>query len=130
MATKNQLELPSPPTFSQMMEDLEIMAGDDRLFKLFQLEQLPEDNDKETSSTTTSNSESTVEQTHTLINQFLSGLERLQRLDASLTTQSDSTNDQLEQKLRNIIEQLQLCLNKLQSNSFSSTSTSLSSDSK
>lgn len=39
MATKNQYELPSPPTFSQMMEDLEIMSADDKIFKLFQLEQ-------------------------------------------------------------------------------------------
>ena len=102
-----------------MMEDLEIMSGDDRLFKLFQLEQLAEDNDKETSSTTTN-----------AVEQFLSGLENLKRLDASLTSQSDSSNDQLEQKLRNIIEQLQLCLNKLQSNSFSSPSRSLAPDAK
>jgi hypothetical protein len=39
MATKNQHELPSPPTFSQMMEDLEIMSSDDKIFKLFQREQ-------------------------------------------------------------------------------------------
>jgi hypothetical protein len=42
MATKNKLELPSPPTFSQMMEDLDIMSSDDKVFKLFQLEQLVE----------------------------------------------------------------------------------------
>jgi hypothetical protein len=42
MATKNKLELPSPPTFSQMMEDLDIMSSDDKVFKLFQLEQLME----------------------------------------------------------------------------------------
>jgi hypothetical protein len=42
MTTKNKLELPSPPTFSQLMEDLEIMASDDKIFKLFQLEQLVE----------------------------------------------------------------------------------------
>lgn len=129
MATKSQLELPSPPTFSEMMEDLEIMSGDDRLFKLFQLEQLAEDNDKETSPTTTTTTNA-LEQSHTLTSQFLSGLEHLKRLDASLTSQSDSSNDQLEQKLRNIIEQLQLCLNKLQSNSFSSSSKSLVSNAK
>jgi hypothetical protein len=126
MATKSQLELPSPPTFSEMMEDLEIMSGDDRLFKLFQLEQLPEDNDKATNSTQTS----AIEQSHTLANQFLSGLENLKRLDASLTSQSDSGDDQLEKKLRNIIEQLQLCLNKLQSHSFSHPTNSLSSNGK
>jgi hypothetical protein len=42
MATKNKHELPSPPTFSQMMEDIEIMSADDKIFKLFQLEQLAE----------------------------------------------------------------------------------------
>jgi hypothetical protein len=45
----------------------------------------------------------------------------LQRLDTSLTTQNDSTNDQLEKKLKDIIEQLQMCLTKLQTNSFSNT---------
>jgi hypothetical protein len=42
MATKEKYELPSPPTFSQMMEDLEIMSSDDKIFRLFQLEQLAE----------------------------------------------------------------------------------------
>lgn len=37
MDAKSKLELPTPPTFSQMMEDLDIMASDDKIFKLFQL---------------------------------------------------------------------------------------------
>jgi hypothetical protein len=62
-----------------------------------------------------------VEQTYWLINKFLARLETLQRLDTSLTTQNDSTNDQIEKKLKDIIEQLQMCLTKLQTNSFSNT---------
>lgn len=42
MATKDKLELPSPPTFSQMMEDLEIMSANEKIFKLFPFEQLEE----------------------------------------------------------------------------------------
>jgi hypothetical protein len=34
MATQTKHELPSPPTFSQMMEDLEIMASHDKTFQL------------------------------------------------------------------------------------------------
>ena len=67
-----------------------------------------------------------IEQTYQLINEFLARLETLQRLDTSLTTQNDTTNDQLEKKLKDIIEQLQMCLNKLQTNSFSNTKTVLS----
>lgn len=37
MATKNKLEIPSPPTFSQMIQDLDIMSRDDKLFQLSQL---------------------------------------------------------------------------------------------
>ncbi len=65
--------------------------------------------------------ENKVEQTYWLINKFLADLETLQRLDTSLTTQNDSTNDQLEKKLKDIIQQLQMCLTKLQTNSFSNT---------
>jgi hypothetical protein len=72
-----------------------------------------------TSSKTTD--ENKVEQTYWLINKFLGDLETLQRLDTSLTTQNDSTNDQLEKKLKDIIQQLQMCLTKLQTNSFSNT---------
>ncbi|CAF3557208.1 unnamed protein product [Rotaria sordida] len=70
--------------------------------------------------------QNTIEQTYQLINEFLARLETLQRLDTSLTTQNDTTNDQLEKKLKDIIEQLQMCLNKLQTNSFSNTKTVLS----
>jgi hypothetical protein len=55
-----------------------------------------------------------VQQTHILINEFLAGLEQLQRLDASLSTQQDFNHDPLERKLRNIVEQLQMCRKKLQ----------------
>jgi len=116
MATKNKLELPSPPTFSQMMEDLEIMSADDKIFKLFE----QYDIDLET----------TNENPINLIDKFLAQLETLQRLDTSLTTQNDSTNDQLEKKLKDIIEQLQMCLNKLQTNSFSNTKKLLSDNKK
>lgn len=34
MATKDQLHLPSPPTFSQMMEDLELITSDDKFSSL------------------------------------------------------------------------------------------------
>lgn len=54
-------------------------------------------------------------------NQFLSRLETLQRLDTSLDRQNDSTNDQVEKKLKEIIEQLQMCLTKLQTNSLPNT---------
>jgi hypothetical protein len=40
MAMNDIRELPSPPTFSQMLEDLDIISADDKIFKLFQLEQL------------------------------------------------------------------------------------------
>jgi stress response protein YsnF len=66
-----------------------------------------------------------VEQT----NKFLARLETLQRLDTLLETQNDSTNDQVEKKLKDIIEQLQMCLSKLQTNSFSKTK-NLASDNK
>ena len=46
MATKDKLELPSPLTFSQLMEDLEIMSSDDKVFKLLQLELLAEQADQ------------------------------------------------------------------------------------
>ncbi|CAF0787325.1 unnamed protein product [Rotaria sordida] len=115
---KEKLEIPSPPTFSQMMEDLEIMSSDEKIFKLLQFEQLAEQSKQD--ETTNQN---TIEQTYQLINEFLARLETLQRLDTSLTTQNDTTNDQLEKKLKDIIEQLQMCLNKLQTNSFSNTKT-------
>lgn len=54
-------------------------------------------------------------------NQFLARLETLQRLDTSLEKQNDSTNDQVEKKLKDIIEQLQMCLTKLQTNSAPNT---------
>ncbi|CAF0733595.1 unnamed protein product [Adineta steineri] len=123
MATKNKLELPSPPTFSQMMEDIDIMSSDDKIFKLFQLEQLAEQAEQYG---TKSTNETTVEQTYWLINKFLARLETLQRLDTSLTTQNDSANDQLEKKLKDIIEQLQMCLTKLQTNPSSNTKNILS----
>lgn len=62
-----------------------------------------------------------VEKTYSLINEFLAKLETLQHLDKSLTTQNDFTSDQLEKKLKDIIEQLKMCLTKLQTNSFSNT---------
>jgi hypothetical protein len=34
MSTEAKHTLPSPPTFSQMMEDLEIMASHDKTFQL------------------------------------------------------------------------------------------------
>ncbi|CAF1321920.1 unnamed protein product [Adineta steineri] len=123
MATKNKLELPSPPTFSQMMEDIDIMSSDDKIFKLFQLEQLAKQAEQYG---TKSMNETTVEQTYWLINKFLARLETLQRLDTSLTTQNDSANDQLEKKLKDIIEQLQMCLTKLQTNPSSNTKNILS----
>lgn len=58
--------------------------------------------------------------------QFLARLETLQRLDTSLETQNDSTNDQVENKLKDIIEQLQMCLTKLQTSSSSNTKKPLS----
>jgi hypothetical protein len=119
MATKNKLELPTPPTFSELMEDLELMSSDDKIFKLFQLEQLVEQYGIEEHVESTN--ENPVEETYKLINKFLNRLESLQQLDTSLTTQNDSTNDQLEKKLKDIIEQLQMCVTKLQTNSFSNT---------
>ncbi|CAF3313900.1 unnamed protein product [Rotaria socialis] len=117
MATKNKLELPSSPTFSQMMEDLEIMSTDEKIFQLCQLaEQTKHD---ETSNATT------IEKTYGLINEFLARLETLKRLDSTLTAQNDTNNDQLENKLKDIIEQLQTCLTKLQTRSFSNTKTVL-----
>ncbi|CAF2384441.1 unnamed protein product [Rotaria sp. Silwood2] len=121
MARKETLELPCSPTFSQMMEDLEIMSSDEKILKSFQFEQLAEQIKQD--ETTNDN---TTEQTYQLINEFLARLETLQRLDTSLTTQNDTTNDELEKKLKDIIEQLQMCLNKLQTNSFSNTKTVLS----
>ncbi|CAF3393594.1 unnamed protein product [Rotaria sp. Silwood1] len=121
MATKEKLEFPSPPTFFQMIEDLEMMSSDEKTFSLCQFEQLVEQTKQEE---TTNNT--TIEQTYQLINEFLARLETLQRLDANLTTQNDTTNDQLEKRLKDIIEQLQLCLNKLQTNTFSNKKTVLS----
>ena len=40
METKNKLKLLSPPTFSQMMEDLEITSSENKTFKFSQLEEL------------------------------------------------------------------------------------------
>lgn len=71
-----------------------------------------------------------IEQTQSLINEFLSRFEQLKRLENSLTMQNDSINDQFEGKLRNIMEQLQMCLNKLQSNSYSSSKCLLSDNDK
>lgn len=138
METTSQRELPAPPTFSQMMEDLDIMTSDDKMFKLFQLEQLVEQAKEQGTPTnetlhcpssaygivsvvleSASTGEGSVEQTHRLINQFLARLQALQQMDKSLTAQNDLNNDQLEKKLRDIIEQLQLCLTKLQTNSSS-----------
>jgi molecular chaperone GrpE (heat shock protein) len=73
-----------------------------------------------------STNQNPVEETDSLIQKFLARLESLQRLDTSLATQNDSTNDQLEKKLKDIIEQLQTCLTKLQINSFSNTKNSIS----
>jgi hypothetical protein len=73
-----------------------------------------------------STNQNPVEETDSLIQKFLARLESLQRLDTSLATQNDSTNDQLEKKLKDIIEQLQTCLTKLQTNSFSNTKNSIS----
>jgi hypothetical protein len=101
------------------MEDLELMSSDDKIFKLFQLEQLVEQYGIEEHVESTN--ENPVEETYKLINKFLNRLESLQQLDTSLTTQNDSTNDQLEKKLKDIIEQLQMCVTKLQTNSFSNT---------
>ena len=64
-----------------------------------------------------SSNENLLEET----NQFLARLETLQRLDTSLDKQNDSTNDQVEKKLKEIIEQLQMCLTKLQMNSVANT---------
>lgn len=98
MTTKSQLELPSPPTFSQMIEDLESISSDEKLSSL-----IPRDQN---------------DQSNHLINDYLSGFEHLQRLDASLSAQNDSTHDEFERKLHNIIDQLNTCLNKLQTKSF------------
>ena len=70
--------------------------------------------------------ENTADDTCRLINEFLARLETLQRLDRTLTAQNDTKNDEIEKKLRNIIEQLQMCLTKLQTNSFSKPKTILS----
>jgi transcription initiation factor IIE alpha subunit len=67
----------------------------------------------------TISSKTTNENTHWLINKFLARLETLQHLDTTLTTQNDSANDKLEKKLKDIVEQLQMCLTKLRANSFS-----------
>ncbi|CAF4863602.1 unnamed protein product, partial [Rotaria socialis] len=67
----------------------------------------------------------TIEKTYGLINEFLARLETLKRLDSTLTAQNDTNNDQLENKLKDIIEQLQTCLTKLQTRSFSNTKTVL-----
>ncbi len=79
-----------------------ITAGYNELFRLFYLEHT---------------NDNPVEQT----NKFLARLETLQHLDTLLETQNDSTNDQVEKKLKDIIEQLQMCLSKLQTNSFPKT---------
>ena len=39
MTTKDKQELPSPPTFTQMMDDLEIMSKHGKIFQLDQIEQ-------------------------------------------------------------------------------------------
>ncbi|CAF5062170.1 unnamed protein product, partial [Rotaria magnacalcarata] len=68
----------------------------------------------------------TIEKTYGLINEFLARLETLKRLDSTLAAQNDTNNDQLENKLKDIIEQLQMCLTKLQTRSFSNTKAVLS----
>ncbi|CAF1031643.1 unnamed protein product [Adineta ricciae] len=125
MDAKSKLELPTPPTFSQMMEDLDIMTSDDKIFKLFQLEQLIDECDQSSSSSSSSN-RTPVEQTYWLINKFLSRLKTLQDLDTNITAQNDASSDEVEKKLRDIINQLQMCLTKLQTNSFSNVKNVLS----
>ena len=39
MTTEQKYSLPSPPTFSQMMEDVEIMSSHEKIFRLSQYEQ-------------------------------------------------------------------------------------------
>ena len=40
MSSENQSSLPSPPTFAQMMEDLEIMSSHEKIFRLSQSENI------------------------------------------------------------------------------------------
>lgn len=39
MTTEKKYSLPSPPTFAQMMEDLEIMTSHEKIFRSSQFEQ-------------------------------------------------------------------------------------------
>ena len=96
------MSLPSPPTFAQMMEDLRIMSSDDKFFDLDQLEAFSTDIEDV--------------QSHRLINEFLSRLDVLQRLDASLSMEKNSGNEDMKRKLQDLIRQLQMCLKKLQTN--------------
>lgn len=116
--TKVSLELPSPPTFAQMIEDLELISSDEKFSSLIPREQGQTNSPKVLPSSLMFFFY--LEQSHHLIHDYLIGFEHLQRLDASLTIQNDSTHDELERKLHNIIEQLQTCLNKLQTKHFPS----------
>ncbi|CAF0980873.1 unnamed protein product [Didymodactylos carnosus] len=117
-----QCLLPTPPTFSQMMEDLESMLPDDTILKVFSLEDSAEQAENYIQRNENVHMKE-IEQACWLIDKFLDRLNKIYRLESlsssTLNDEQQSTSgENVEPKLKSIIEELERCIEKLQSNNF------------